>query len=249
MDFSRKILLNVLLLQFLIFIYIGTNNTQSNLTIASTSAQKELPTSSQYTQWDEEEKVKIALQKIQALSTTPKEPLPPVIVSKKITPKKIASKKVTPKKIVSKKVTPKKIASKKAIAKTSKRNKVAKYAKAKLGNKYVWGATGPNKFDCSGFTKEVFRFTTGIQIPRVSREQAKVGKYIKYKDLKEGDMVFFDTDKHYSGKVTHVGIYLKNGEFIHASSAKKRVIISSFKKKPFYKKRFLWGRRVIPTPS
>ena len=124
--------------------------------------------------------------------------------------------------------------------------KVEKYAKKQLGQKYVWGATGPNRFDCSGFTRYVFRSTAGIKIPRVSRDQAKVGKYIKsIKDLRRGDMVFFDTEKKFKGKVNHVGIYLSNGNFIHASSARKKVIITNFNKKPFYKRRFLWGRRVI----
>lgn len=247
MNVTRKILLNILLVQFLIFIYIGShNNTKkaSSFTLASTLPQKKLPISSEYTLWNEEEKIKIALKKIEALSTTPKVFLPPIIISQKLICTKAISQKIVSKKIVSKKVI-----HKKAVAKISKRDKVAKYAKAKLGHKYVWGATGPQNFDCSGFTKEVFQETTGIKIPRVSRDQAKVGEYIKYKDLKEGDMVFFDTHKHYLGKVNHVGIYLKDGKFIHASSAKKRVIITSFKKKPFYKKRFLWGRRVIKTPS
>ncbi len=123
--------------------------------------------------------------------------------------------------------------------------KLEKYAKTKLGQKYVWGATGPNRFDCSGFTKYVFRSTVGIKIPRVSRDQAKVGKYIKYKDLRRGDMVFFDTEKKFTRRVNHVGIYLSNGNFIHASSARKKVIITNFRKKPFYKRRFLWGRRII----
>ena len=138
---------------------------------------------------------------------------------------------------------------KKIPKKPSILQKIEKYAKAKLGDKYVWGATGPNKFDCSGFTKEVFHSTVGINIPRVSREQAKVGKFIKFKDLKRGDMVFFDTEKKFTKRVNHVGIYLSNGNFIHASSAKKKVIITSFRKKPFYKKRFLWGRRVINSKS
>ncbi len=146
-----------------------------------------------------------------------------------------------------------KIAKKRNIEKTksiSIDQKLEKYAKAKLGQKYVWGATGPNKFDCSGFTRYVFRSTAGIKIPRVSRDQAKVGKYIKnIKDLRRGDMVFFDTEKRFTGKVNHVGIYLSNGNFIHASSARKKVIITNFNKKPFYKKRFLWGRRVINVNS
>ena len=146
-----------------------------------------------------------------------------------------------------------KIAKKRNIKKTksiSIDQKLEKYAKAKLGQKYVWGATGPNKFDCSGFTRYIFRSTAGIKIPRVSRDQAKVGKYIKnIKDLRRGDMVFFDTEKRFTGKVNHVGIYLSNGNFIHASSARKKVIITNFNKKPFYKKRFLWGRRVINVNS
>jgi cell wall-associated NlpC family hydrolase len=116
-------------------------------------------------------------------------------------------------------------------------------AKSFLGTPYVWGATGPSTFDCSGFTQWVYR-DAGINIPRVSREQAKVGEYVRYENLQRGDMVFFDTKRRRSGRVTHVGIYLGNGNFIHASSAGKKVVIYNFNKKPFYKKRFLWGRRV-----
>jgi len=117
-------------------------------------------------------------------------------------------------------------------------------AKELLGIKYVWGATGPNKYDCSGFTQKIFR-DAGIKIPRVSRDQAKVGQYVTFQSLRKGDMVFFDTQKHPTGKVTHVGIYLGNGNFIHASSGAKKVVIYNFNKKTFNKKRFLWGRRVI----
>ncbi len=117
-------------------------------------------------------------------------------------------------------------------------------AKSFLGTKYVWGATGPTKFDCSGFTQWVYR-DAGIYLPRVSRDQAKVGQYVSYENLKKGDMVFFDTKKHKKGIVTHVGIYLGNGNFIHASSAAKKVVVYNFNEKPFYKKRFLWGRRVV----
>ena len=122
--------------------------------------------------------------------------------------------------------------------------KVELYAKNLLGKKYVWGATGPNKFDCSGFTQKVYR-TAGINLPRVSREQAKVGKYITYENLKRGDMVFFDTNHKKVGKVNHVGIYLGDSKFIHASSGNKKVVITSFNKRRYYKNRFLWGRRII----
>ncbi len=123
-------------------------------------------------------------------------------------------------------------------------NKIEAEAKSFLGTRYVWGATGPNKFDCSGFTQWVFR-DAGIKIPRVSRDQAKVGEYVSFNNLKKGDMIFFDTKKHKKGIVTHVGIYLGNGNFIHASSAAKKVVVYNFYKKPYYKERFLWGRRVV----
>jgi cell wall-associated NlpC family hydrolase len=122
--------------------------------------------------------------------------------------------------------------------------RVESNAKKLLGLKYVWGATGPKKFDCSGFTQKVYRIS-GFTIPRNSRAQAKVGKYIKYEELQKGDMVFFDTNRKKTGRVNHVGIYLEDGKFIHASSGNKKVVITSFDKKRYYKSRFLWGRRVI----
>jgi len=117
-------------------------------------------------------------------------------------------------------------------------------AKELLGKKYVWGATGPNTYDCSGFTQKIYD-DLGIKIPRVSREQAKHGRLLQFEDLKKGDLVFFQTNRRRPGLVTHVGIYLGNGDFIHASSGAKKIVICNFKKDCFYKKRFLWGRRVI----
>ena len=160
----------------------------------------------------------------------------------------VAQKKVSPpniKKIIN--IARKQVSiKKKSLKKISNiSTKVEKYAKKFLGYKYVWGATGPKTFDCSGFTQKVYKQSAGIVIPRVSRNQAKVGKYIKYSELKKGDMVFFDTTKERLGKVNHVGIYLSNGNFIHASSGGKRVMITNFNKKRFYKNRFLWGRRII----
>jgi len=121
-------------------------------------------------------------------------------------------------------------------------------AKTLLGKPYVWGATGPNCFDCSGFTQKVYR-TVGINLPRVSRSQAKVGELVRFNELQKGDMVFFDTTRKNIGKVNHVGIYLEDGKFIHASSGNHKVVITSFDKKRFYKNHFLWGRRIIKTSS
>ena len=124
----------------------------------------------------------------------------------------------------------------------SSKNVVA-YAKRFLGSRYVWGASRPGAFDCSGFTQYVMRHAKRRSIPRVSRRQAYYGRYITRRNLRAGDLIFFDTSRRRRGYVNHVGIYIGNGKFIHASSAKHRVVITSLNK-PFYRQRFMWGRRV-----
>jgi len=123
----------------------------------------------------------------------------------------------------------------------TKSKKIIKLAKTKLGRKYVWGAVGQRgTFDCSGLTKYVFA-KNGINIPRTSINQSKFGKYVSRGNLKKGDLIFFDTSKRRKGYVNHVGIYLGNGKFIHASSAKKKVVVSNLSK--FYGKRYKGARR------
>ncbi len=126
---------------------------------------------------------------------------------------------------------------------SKKSQRIIALAKQKLGKRYVWGATGQrNTFDCSGLTSYVCR-VNGIKIPRRAIQQSRVGMPVKRSELKPGDLVFFDTSKHRRGYVNHVGIYIGNGKFIHASSAKKKVIITSLNK-PFYSQRFKGARRV-----
>lgn len=120
---------------------------------------------------------------------------------------------------------------------------VIRTAKRYLGTRYVWGAQGPNRFDCSGFTQYVIRKSKGVRLPRVSRKQAYYGKYVSRRNLRAGDLIFFDTSHRRRGYVNHVGIYIGSNKFIHASSAKHRVVISSLNR-PFYNARFKWGRRV-----
>jgi len=129
-----------------------------------------------------------------------------------------------------------------SLGSSSKQKALPKTAKKHLGKKYVWGATGPYKFDCSGFTSYVCK-KNGVCIPRTSINQSKVGTYVSRSNLKAGDLIFFDTSKRRKGYVNHVGIYIGNNKFIHASSAKKKVVVTSLNK-PFYKSRFKWGRRV-----
>jgi cell wall-associated NlpC family hydrolase len=107
-----------------------------------------------------------------------------------------------------------------------------------LGKTYQWGGNGPFKYDCSGFTKKVFE-QNGIEIPRVSKDQAQVGQKIDQNQLQKGDLVFFHS-KHNS-TVDHVGIYLGKGKFIHASRFHKRIVISPLRE---YRRYFKWGRRL-----
>jgi hypothetical protein len=115
---------------------------------------------------------------------------------------------------------------------------IEELAKSKLGKTYKWGGNGPYDYDCSGFTKEVFELN-GITIPRVSKDQAEVGLKISKKNLQKGDLIFFN-DKH-SSTVSHVGIYLGHGKFIHASKFHKKIVISPLRE---YRRFFKWGRRL-----
>ncbi|MDD7183327.1 MAG: SH3 domain-containing protein [Peptostreptococcus porci] len=94
-------------------------------------------------------------------------------------------------------------------------NKVADYAQTLLGTRYTWGGSSTSGFDCSGFTQYVYKNALGVDIPRVSRAQATVGSAVSTSSMKVGDLLYFDTTG--SGTTSHVGIYLGNGKFIHAS--------------------------------
>ena len=125
-----------------------------------------------------------------------------------------------------------------------KSEKIIHLAKQELGKKYVWGAVGQKgAFDCSGLTKYVYQ-KNGIRIPRTSLNQSKYGKYVARNQLQPGDLIFFDTSKEKKGYVNHVGIYIGNGKFLHASSAYKKVVISKLDK-TFYGKRFKVARRPL----
>lgn len=121
---------------------------------------------------------------------------------------------------------------------------VVSFAKSKLGKPYVWGAQGPNSFDCSGFTYYIFKTKAGIALPRTSSSQSKYGKYVSKSNLKAGDLVFFDTSGSNNGRVSHAGIYVGNGKFVHASSTQKKVVTSDLTS-GHYSRAFVNGRRVL----
>ncbi|WP_195988260.1 C40 family peptidase [Clostridium sp. D53t1_180928_C8] len=109
-------------------------------------------------------------------------------------------------------------------------NAIVDYAYQFLGCDYVYGATGPNTFDCSGFTQYVFRNAAGVSLPRTTFDQINVGTPVSYNDLQPGDLVFPHTG--------HVGIYVGNGQMIHAPSTGDVVKVSSVYK-------FYTARRVL----
>ena len=103
-------------------------------------------------------------------------------------------------------------------------NKIVKESNTYLGTPYLWGGTTRNGIDCSAFVKNVY-LSVGIKLPRVSQNQAKVGKTITLDKIRKGDLIFFETDKNRPNTVSHVGIYLGSGNLIHASSKNKKVVI------------------------
>ena len=90
-------------------------------------------------------------------------------------------------------------------------------SKQYIGVKYVYGGTTPAGFDCSGFVQYVFA-KNGISLPRVSRDQYKIGTSVSFSNLQPGDLVFFSLGKN--GVIDHEGIYVGNGQFINAASSK-----------------------------
>lgn len=108
-----------------------------------------------------------------------------------------------------------------------------------LGVPYVWGGTSPSGFDCSGFTQYVFR-QCGYSINRTAAAQYSNGSYVSYDSLQAGDLVFFANTYSASG-ITHVGIYIGGGEFIHAANG--GVKISSLSES-YYSSRYYGARRI-----
>jgi len=133
------------------------------------------------------------------------------------------------------------------VVHTPGKKSLEKMVKKLQGSPYVWAEEGPNNFDCSGFTYYMYG-SMGINIPRVAREQAKVGKKISMKELQYGDLIFFATS-HNRHKITHVGMYLGDGWFTHASTIKNEVVYSNLFTSPYYKKRLRVCRRYLPTSA
>ncbi|MGW2472113.1 NlpC/P60 family protein [Streptomyces sp. NPDC001665] len=100
------------------------------------------------------------------------------------------------------------------------------FAYNSLGKPYVWGATGPNSFDCSGLTQAAWR-AAGVSLPRTTYTQINAGQRVPRSQLAPGDLVFF-----YSG-ISHVGLYIGNGRMIHAPRPGAPVRIAPIDEMPF----------------
>lgn len=100
------------------------------------------------------------------------------------------------------------------------------YAYGKLGSPYVWGATGPDAFDCSGLAQAAYR-AAGVSLPRTTYAQISAGQRVARSQLLPGDLVFF-----YSG-ISHVGIYAGNGQMIHAPRPGAPVRVAPVDEMPF----------------
>jgi len=119
---------------------------------------------------------------------------------------------------------------------------IADYARSYTGHRYVWGGTAPGGFDCSGLVTYVLR-NFGIRVTRTASGQFRDnGVHINKSDLQPGDLVFFSSNGGRS--VTHVGIYIGNNQFVHASNSRVGVVVSSLGSS-YYTRVWHGAKRVI----
>lgn len=121
------------------------------------------------------------------------------------------------------------------------------YAVSLVGSPYKLGGISPETgLDCSGFVGHVYRQTTGIVLPRESAAISEAAQPLEQRDLLPGDLVFFNTlDRAFS----HVGIYLGEDRFVHASSSSTGSVVVSSLASQYWSQRFDGARRIVPPPD
>lgn len=100
---------------------------------------------------------------------------------------------------------------------------IVSLAEKQLGVPYVYGGTTPRGFDCSGFTQYVYRNALGIELPRSAAAQYGMGESVAFSDLQAGDLLFWGSGKG----IYHVGIYIGDGNYIHAGASAHSICIQS----------------------
>lgn len=116
------------------------------------------------------------------------------------------------------------------------------YAQSLLGVPYRYGGNSPDSgFDCSGFVDHVYNRTVGIKLPHNSAQISQHGRFVYRKELRNGDLVFFNTSRR---KYSHVGIYIGNGTFIHAPSSGGSIHIDELSN-PYWNRNYNGSRRII----
>lgn len=116
---------------------------------------------------------------------------------------------------------------------------LADYAKQFVGYPYVYGGSSPSGFDCSGFMQYVFA-QFGYTINRTATAQLQNGTSVSYDEMQAGDIVYFG----YGSTASHVGMYIGDGQFVHAQNSSTGVVISSLSE-TYYASRFLCARRIV----
>ncbi len=105
-----------------------------------------------------------------------------------------------------------------------------------IGTPYRWGGSNDTGFDCSGMVQYIYKNAVNVSLPRTSRDMAAASRTIRRQDLQTGDLVFFDTAGN--GTVSHVGLYLGEGRFLHSPRSGSTVQTERLDK-PYYAKRFI----------
>jgi cell wall-associated NlpC family hydrolase len=118
---------------------------------------------------------------------------------------------------------------------------IVQEARESVGTPYVWAQQSEKSTDCAGLVRRVAA-VAGIAIPRTSRAQYASGRPIPASDLRPGDLVFFKNT--YRRGISHVGIYVGEGEFIHAASRRRRVVVDRLDKE-YFAARFAGARRIV----
>lgn len=123
---------------------------------------------------------------------------------------------------------------------TPRQKAIVATGKEQIGVPYVFGGTDPNEgLDCSGFTQYVYKQSVGITLPRRASDQNKVGQIVPRSYLLPGDLVFLNL----AGRLSHVGIYIGEGRFFHASTSRKRLMVADLNSS-YFAPRFDSGVRV-----